>query len=374
MEKQIYAYCSHIEAFHKNKLLSAEYCSQFPWLNWLSFFIKFAKESGHNVLTGDICLKKVFDKEIKASDVIVIADLDSKISKLLVSEGSKPGIVLCYESPLFAEKFYQNAVNFCADYPAGILFHGIIEKYFSGKNNFHPIRYPSFSNDEITAEIIPWEERNDLVMVVSNKYYRNPFHLKTLLTPKALEAWFRGKFKISSNPIKRDAIKNQLHDKRLEAIENLGGMSLLDLYGRNWNDLGRLPLKWRNRLKGVVKKLSPVPCVDKKRTMSSYKFAICFENTIYPGYMSEKIIDCLVAGVIPIYLGDPDILRIIPREIFIDMRDYNSWEDLRFMIKSIGKDEGENMIKSAREFLYSETGQEFTYLYHAKKVFHLLSV
>ena len=165
MGNQIYAYCYHAEAFQNNKVLSAEYCRRFPWLNWLSFFIKFARERGHSVLTGDICLKKVFDEEIKASDVIVIADLDSKIAKLLVSKGAKPGIVLCYESPLFAEKFYQNAVNFCADYPAGILFQGIIEKYFSGKNNFHPNRYPSFSNDEIPSEITPWEERNDLVMV-----------------------------------------------------------------------------------------------------------------------------------------------------------------------------------------------------------------
>ena len=55
------------------------------------------------------------------------------------------------------------------------------------------------------------------------------------------------------------------------------------------------------------------------------------------------------------------------------MRDYNSWEDIRLMIKSIGKDEGENMIKSAREFLYSEIGQEFTYLNHAKKIFNLIS-
>ena len=35
-------------------MLSAEYCKQFTGLSWISFFIKFVKEKGHNVLTGDI--------------------------------------------------------------------------------------------------------------------------------------------------------------------------------------------------------------------------------------------------------------------------------------------------------------------------------
>jgi len=371
---KVYAYCSNTEAFQNNNVLYAEYCKQFPGLSWISFFIKLVKEKGHNVLTGDICLKKVISKEINASDVIVIAELDSHIAKLLVSKGAKPGIVLCYESPLFAEKFYQNAVKHCADYKAGILFQGIIEKYFSGTHMYYPNRYPSFSNDDIPKDIIPWEERNKLVMVVSNKYYRNAFNLKAILSPKGFEAWLRGKFKISTNPIKRYAIKNQLHDKRLEAIENLGGISILDLYGPNWDNLNNLPFNWRNRLKNTIKKLSPLPCIDKKRTISNYKFSICFENTIYPGYMTEKIIDCFVAGVIPIYLGDPNISQIIPRDIFIDMRDYNSWAEIHFMIKSLGKGEGENMIKSAREFLYSEMGQSFTYQNHAKKIFSLLSL
>ena len=373
MKKIIYAYCSDIKVFQNNKVLSAPYCKQFPGLSWISCFIDLAKEKGHSVITGDVCLKAIINKEIKASDVIVIADLDSQHSKSLVSMGSKPGIVLCYESPLFAETFYENAVSFCVDYQAGILFNGIIEDHLSGKHNYYPNHYPSFSNDEIPADIIPWEERKELVVMVSNKYYRNSFHLKSILNPKKFEAWVRGKFKISSCSIKRYAMKNQLHDKRLEAIDYFCKKSVLDIYGPNWDNLNNLPLKWRNRLKNNIIKLSPITCIDKKRTISNYKFSLCFENTIYPGYLTEKIIDSLVAGVIPIYLGDPNVEKIIPHDIFIDMRDYNSWDDLYFKIKSIGEIEGENMIKSARQFLGSEIGQSFTYYNHAKKIFDLIS-
>lgn len=373
MKNKVYAYCSDIRVFQNNKVLSAPYCKQFPGLSWISYFIDLAKDKDHSVITGDVCLKAIINKEIKASDVIVIADLDSQHAKSLVSMGSKPGIVLCYESPLFAETFYENAVSFCVDYQAGILFDGIIENHLFGKHNYYPNHYPSFSNDEIPADIIPWEERRELVVIVSNKYYRNSFHLKSILSPKKFEAWVRGKFKISSCSIKRYAMKNQLHDKRLEAIDYFCKKSLLDIYGPSWDSLDNLPLKWRNRLKTNITKLSPIPCIDKKRTISNYKFSLCFENAIYPGYLTEKIMDCFVAGVIPIYLGDPNVKKIIPHDIFIDMRDYNSWDDLYFKINSIGKIEGENMVKSARQFLGSELGQSFTYYNHAKKIFNLIS-
>jgi len=373
MKKIIYAYCSDTKAFQGNKVLSAAYCKQFPGLSWISEFIDLAKNKGHSVITGDVCLKKVIDKEIKASDVIVIADLDSQDAKSLVSMGSKSGIVLCYESPLFAETFYENVVSFCTDYQAGILFSGIIENHLSGKHNYYPNHYPSFSNDEIPTNMIPWEERKELVMVVSNKYYRNSFHSRSILNLKNFEAWVRGKFKISSRSIKRYAMKNQLHDKRLEAIDYFYKKSLLDIYGPNWDNLNNLPLRWRTILKANIQKLSPMPCIDKKRTISHYKFSICIENTSYSGYLTEKIIDSLVAGAIPIYLGDPNVEKIIPHDIFINMRDYNSWNDLYFKIKSIGKNEGENMIKSARQFLGSEIGQSFTYYNHAKKIFDLIS-
>ena len=372
MKKIIYAYCSHIKEFQNNKVLSAAYCKQYPGLSWISEFINLIKDKGYNLITGDVCLKKIINKEIKASDVIIIADLDSQYAKSLVLMGAKSGIVLCYESPLFAEKFYENAADFCADYQAGILFNGIIKEYFPCKSNYYPTHYPAYSNEEISEDIVPWEKRKEIVMIVSNKYYRTPFHFKIFLNPKELEAWVRGKFKISSCSVKKRAIKNQLHDRRLEAIDYFCKKSLLNLYGYNWDNLNNLPLMWRKTLKKNIKKLLPVSCIDKKYIISNYKFSICFENTVYPGYLTEKIIDCFVAGVIPIYLGDPDVGKVVPDDIFINMRDYNSLDDLYIKVKSIDKAEGESMIKSARNFLSSESGQSFTYKSHAKKIFNLI--
>ena len=38
--------------------------------------------------------------------------------------------------------------------------------------------------------------------------------------------------------------------------------------------------------------------------ISDYKFNICFENTIHPGYYTEKLLHAKIAGCIPIYYSD----------------------------------------------------------------------
>ena len=52
----------------------------------------------------------------------------------------------------------------------------------------------------------------------------------------------------------------------------------------------------------------------------SVQFALCFENSILKGWVTEKIFDCLFTGTIPIYLGAPEICGHVPAECFIDMR------------------------------------------------------
>ena len=38
--------------------------------------------------------------------------------------------------------------------------------------------------------------------------------------------------------------------------------------------------------------------------ISNYKFNICFENSIYPGYFTEKLLHAKIAGTIPLYRAD----------------------------------------------------------------------
>lgn len=43
---------------------------------------------------------------------------------------------------------------------------------------------------------------------------------------------------------------------------------------------------------------------QKLKTLSQYKFSMCYENGSYPGYVTEKLLHAKVAGTVPIYWGN----------------------------------------------------------------------
>lgn len=82
---------------------------------------------------------------------------------------------------------------------------------------------------------------------------------------------------------------------------------VFDLYGPWWDGVK----SW----KGVA--------ATGKSVLKEYKFAICYENTSdQPGYITERIFHSLLTRNVPVYLGAPDILDYVPKECFIDARDF----------------------------------------------------
>lgn len=68
---------------------------------------------------------------------------------------------------------------------------------------------------------------------------------------------------------------------RLAAIEKLNQLGMVDVFG---------PYARR-----------PVP--SKAEVMRDYRFALVFENDLYPGYVTEKVFDAWHCGAIPLYWG-----------------------------------------------------------------------
>lgn len=48
---------------------------------------------------------------------------------------------------------------------------------------------------------------------------------------------------------------------------------------------------------------------NKLDMISNYKFSICFENSLYPGYYTEKLLHAKIAGNIPIYFADDNLSK-----------------------------------------------------------------
>ena len=81
----------------------------------------------------------------------------------------------------------------------------------------------------------------------------------------------------------------------------------------------------------------------KLETLRHYKFAIAFENSITPDYVTEKYYDPLLAGTIPIYLGAPNITDYAPgHDCHINVNDFSDPAELACYLKKL--DQNDSLI------------------------------
>jgi hypothetical protein len=62
--------------------------------------------------------------------------------------------------------------------------------------------------------------------------------------------------------------------------------------------------------------------------LEKYRYNICFENSIYPGYVTEKLLEAKVAGCIPIYYGTETANTDFNEKCFINAIEYKSSNEL----------------------------------------------
>lgn len=190
------------------------------------------------------------------------------------------------------------------------------------------------------------------------------------------------RFLVMLNNNKMPALSwNELYTERLRALEFFSRANEVDLYGRGWEGPsfqmglsgwpGTAQRAWRFALT-QWQRLRPVPLLQAARRayrgttpsklpkLSEYTFCLCYENLSLKGYITEKIFDCLVAGTIPIYLGAPDIETVVPADAFIDMRRFQSYDELRRFLKQLGPEDVRACRDAGRAVFDSAEFRPFT--------------
>ena len=89
--------------------------------------------------------------------------------------------------------------------------------------------------------------------------------------------------------------------------------------------------RWRNNVGG--------PVADKLAFQKKHKFSMAFENTVYPGYTTEKLVQSFAAQTVPIYWGDPRVAETFNKEAFINCNDYPDLESVIERVKEIDQDD-----------------------------------
>ena len=135
---------------------------------------------------------------------------------------------------------------------------------------------------------------------------------------------------------KRLPFQRELLGDRIEIIEFFSRTKEIDLYGVDWDKYPPFPYWF---YKSALQKVYKGKVKSKHQKLSEYNFALAFENCELPGYITDKIFDCFYVGTVPIYLGDPDVEKYIPKDCFIDMRDFKNYEELKTFLKSLTESE-----------------------------------
>lgn len=129
--------------------------------------------------------------------------------------------------------------------------------------------------------------------------------------------------------------------------------NFFDIYGRGWNGeqvswcpvyLNRSYKCWRG-----------IPVISKWDLCEQYRFVLSFENFRgNRGYISEKIFDPMFAGAVPVYLGDERITDYVPKEAFVDARNFDNHGELLKYLIACSEKEWLDMREAGQYFIKSD--------------------
>lgn len=155
-----------------------------------------------------------------------------------------------------------------------------------------------------------------------------------------------------------------LYEFRKELIGRLAQLGAVDVYGGNWQPAERG--FWRNispaavRYRRSVRRAHRGRASAKLECMRQYAFALCIETHRMANFVTEKPIDSLRAGCIPIYFGAPNVADILPRDCFIDLRDFRSLPALVEHCLTMDPSDMQAMVEAGQSYLRSPAAHRFT--------------
>lgn len=134
-------------------------------------------------------------------------------------------------------------------------------------------------------------------------------HLNPVLKQEDINEWKKRKFCCF-------VVSNGKSKKRVEFFEFLNTQERIDSGGRFMNNINQ-------------------PVTNKLEFIRDYKFVIAFENSSFPGYVTEKILEPFLTNSIPVYWGDPKVFSDINRAAFINVETKTAFQEVYQLMKKV---------------------------------------
>ena len=187
---------------------------------------------------------------------------------------------------------------------------------------------------------------------------------------------------INANKAFKEKLSSDLYLERIHTIRwyEKNAPDKFELFGMGWdkstpafNFIGRVK-RSLSRARTRVFGHKPFPSYrgeikDKGEILRRCKFSYCYENSRdLPNYITEKMLDSLVSGCVPIYWGADNVLEYIPADCFIDRRKFKDTSEVNNYLLSLSKVDYANYQINISQFLKSDMAKKFSSEYFVSVV------
>lgn len=214
-------------------------------------------------------------------------------------------------------------------------FYFFTHSYYNGKKDYlnyncHRI-FLGWENARADWNICDYVLDSDFVSSNNPRHKRFPiwaagWSLERLTLPKDI-ADFKFKKKFCCM-----VVSNAKAKERIEFFHKLSAYKKVDSAGRFLNNIGH-------------------SVDDKMEFIKDYKFVISFENSSYPGYTTEKLIEPMLVNSIPVYWGNPEVQIDFNIKSFVNVNEFKSYEEAIEYIIELDRNEEKYLEMASQPWL-----------------------
>lgn len=276
-----------------------------------------ATSRGAVALTLDCAIRAIEEGAIPR-EIHLVSDMGFGL-KSTVGQRASRRTLFCLESPLQSKGFHFQLSNVSHRFDSAYLFGGLA--HFSRARRTQVAYFPVF-NRCARVNLPKSNEREFLVAICGRK---SAYAWSSRTVFGAWRAILRDLAYLALRQVHPILRAPDFYQTRRRVILELAEKGRIRVYGRGWEDLAKTTDAWAGSN----------DYSEKFETLSKYRFCLCFENCGFPGYITEKIYDCFLAGTIPVYLGAPDVSDRFPPDSYVDYRRFGSPEKLLAYLDSL---------------------------------------
>ncbi|MBF8263326.1 MAG: putative fucosyl transferase [Parachlamydiales bacterium] len=253
--------------------------------------------------------------DLEDAAAIISWEINDAILNNIIKHPTKNCVLLTFEPPMITPHYYHPAIK---------QYFGTI--YTStddlvDNETYFKLHTPSRSHLKVPDSLPEFSQRKLCVIVAGNKTINR---------------------------------REEFYSQRRKVATFFTKTGELDLYGFGWQGMS----SWKGEAGNN----------DKWNVLQNYRFNICYENSGPDGYITERLVDAFTCGCIPIYLGPDNTSNYIPKDCYLDIRDFSSYQSLYSFMKNMDQTTYDSYKAAARKFLESPKIQCFSAEYIAKRI------